>query len=365
MLSRERERLHTLVTELPTGVALLGDNDTILASNPRWVMALGLTAPPAKGATLAEVAPAIARAFGADIARARAGESRFGEEVALPTAPGEPPRWVRFHVRPHVTDGPTLEVLFSLEDVTDQVNARAAARREEQSRVESLALFAGGIAHELNSPLQIILSEAEFAAASLAADANPQTIATSVSTIQVTATRAAAITQALRTLSRDARNDAPSVVSANAILTDAEALLSSRFSSGGVPLRVSHPPPTTFLSGRPAEVLHALLNLLHNAYEAVRAAGRENSPDGDIHLSCTVTDTHVVFSVDDGGDGIPVAHVARIFNPFFTTRPVGVGTGLGLPIARRLAERDGGFVTFDPHAVRTTFRLGFPVHHVQ
>lgn len=365
VLAQEGERLQALVANLPTGVALLGESDVVRAANPRWVAALGLAAPPPPGATLAEVAPAIAKVFAADIARARAGEPRFGEEVALPTVPGEPPRWVRFYLQPHAAGGPQPEVLFTVEDVTAQVHARAAARREEESRIESLALFAGGVAHELNSPLQIVLSEAEFAVAALTAGATPEAVATSVSTIQAKAARAAAITQALRTLSRDARSDPPSVVSATAILADAEALLSSRFASGGVPLRVSRPETALFLRGRPAEILHALLNLLHNAYDAVRAAGRENTPDGDVHLTCTATDTHVVFSVDDGGAGVPAANVERIFSPFFTTRPVGGGTGLGLPIARRLAERGGGFVSLEPQHTRTTFHLRLPVHHAR
>lgn len=364
LLAQERARLHALVAELPTGVALLGPDDAILAANPRWAAALGLSAAPPAGTPLGAAAPALAAALAADISRARAGEARFAEDAALPTPAGEPPRWVRWHLRPHAgADGGPPEVLFSVEDVTAQVEARAAARREEESRIESLALFAGGIAHEINSPLQILLTEAELAAAALAAGAPTATVAAAVHTIQQTATRAAAITRALRTLSRDARHDAPAAVSASAILADAEALLSSRFASGGVPLRITRPDPAPLLRGRPAEVLHALLNLLHNAYDAVRAAGRANTPGGDVHLSCTDTDTHVVFTVDDGGEGIPAAHLDRIFTPFFTTRPVGVGTGLGLPIARRLAERDGGFLDFDPSSPRTTFRLGFPVHH--
>jgi PAS domain S-box-containing protein len=366
LLAQERERLHTLVAEMPVGVALLGPGDTLLAASPRWAAALGLDAPPAPGTPLAEAAPALALAevFAPEIARARAGESRFAEEAALPAPTGEPPRWVRWHLRPQVGEpASTPDVVFSVEDVTAQVEARTAAIREEEARVESLALFAGGIAHEINSPLQILLTEAELAAASLQAGAPEDTIAASIATIQSTAARAAAITRALRTLSRDARHDEPAAVSAAAILADAEALLSSRFASGGVPLQVSRPVALPALRGRPAEVLHALLNLLHNAYDAVRAAGRANTPGGDVHLACAVTDSHVVFTVDDGGDGIPVAHHGRVFTPFFTTRPVGVGTGLGLPIARRLAERDGGFLVLDPTPPRTTFRLGFPVHH--
>jgi signal transduction histidine kinase len=364
VLEQERERLHSLVAELPTGVALLGPDDGILAANPRWATALGLPSVPVPGARLSAVAPDLAAAFGADIALARGGQSRFSEETALPATGGAPPRWIRWHLRPHAgVGGQTTEVLFAVDDVTARVEARVAARREEDSRIESLALFAGGIAHELNSPLQILVTEAELASSALASGAPLADVAASIATIHQTATRAAAITRALRTLSRDARQDDAGPVAAAAILDDAGSLLTSRFASGGVPLRITRPTPSPTMRGRPAEVLHALLNLLHNAYDAVRAAGRANTPGGDVHLSCGVTDTHVVFMVDDGGEGVGEAVVDRIFEPFFTTRPVGVGTGLGLAIARRLAMRDGGFLAFDPTAARTTFHLGFPVHH--
>jgi PAS domain S-box-containing protein len=355
LIAQDHERLHRLITELPVGVAMLGPDDALVAVSPRWASALGLARPPTPGTLLADVAPAIAAALAGEIARARAGESRFAEESALPVAPGEAPRWVRWHLRPHGS-----EVIFSVEDVTSQVEARMAARREEEARVEALALFAGGIAHEINSPLQVLLTESELAAEALASGAS-DTIASALATIKGTASRAASITRALRTLSRDARHDAPSVVSAVTVLADAEALLGSRFASGGVSLRITPPVTAVALIGRPAAVLHALLNLLHNAYDAVQAAGRANTPDGDVHLTCTTTETHVVFTVDDGGEGIPASLRERIFTPFFTTRPVGVGTGLGLSIARRLAEHDGGYLLLDSAAPRTTFRLGFRV----
>jgi len=260
LLAQERERLHALVAELPTGVALLGPDDVLLAVNPRWAAALGLAAVPPPGTPLSAVAPGVAAVFGADIALARGGQARFAEEAALPAAPGTPPRWIRWHLRPHAgVGGQATEVLFAVDDVTAQVEARAAARREEESRVESLALFAGGIAHEINSPLQILLTEAELASSALASGAPLADVAASIATIHQTATRAAAITRALRTLSRDARHDDAGPVAAAAILDDAEALLTSRFVSGGVPLRITRPTPSPMLRGRPAEVLHALL----------------------------------------------------------------------------------------------------------
>ena len=80
-------------------------------------------------------------------------------------------------------------------------------------------------------------------------------VAASIAAIHQTATRAAAITRALRTLSRDARQDDAGPVAAAAILDDAGSLLTSRFASGGVPLRITRPTPSPTMRGRPAAAL--------------------------------------------------------------------------------------------------------------
>jgi PAS domain S-box-containing protein len=363
LLERQERRLRNILEELPAGIALLDADDVVRAASPRWASELGLPPGPAEGQPLAAQAPGLAAALAPVLARARAGSAQIAEaEPFLRVDGGQ--AWLRWHVQPW-SEVPG-QLLLMVEDVTAAVEARAAAQREQEARVASLALFAGGIAHELNSPLQIILAEAELAEAVADEGGAPdlEAMRRSVEVIRQTAERAAAITRALRTLSRDARADPAGAVPAAALLDDAAALLSSRFASGGVRLLVEAPGRDLLVRGRAAELLHVLLNLLQNGYDAVREAGAANSPRGQVRLRCTAEGDEVVFWVEDGGDGVAAADRARVFEPFFTTKPVGAGTGLGLAISQRLAARDGGQLLLVEGAASTTFALRLPVHRV-
>jgi PAS domain S-box-containing protein len=363
VVERQERLLRNILEELPAGVALLDAEDVVQAASPRWARELGLAGAPVEGLSLRAQAPGLAATLAPALARARAGEPQIAEAEAFVRSDGGQ-GWLRWHIRPWAEVPGQL--LLMVEDVSVAVEARAAAQREQEARIASLALFAGGIAHELNSPLQIILAEAELAESVAEEGGAPdlEAMRRSVEVIRQTAERAAAITRALRTLSRDARADPAGAVAAAALLDDAAALLGSRFASGGVRLLVEPPDRDLLVRGRAAELLHVLLNLLQNGYDAVREAGAANSPRGHVRLRCTAEGDEVVFWVEDGGDGVAAAHRARVFEPFFTTKPVGAGTGLGLAISQRLAARDGGQLLLVEGAPSTTFALRLPVHRV-
>lgn len=110
--------------------------------------------------------------------------------------------------------------------------------------------------------------------------------------------------------------------------------------SRGVVLTVNAPPPELTLTGNRKALAGALTNLLENALHAV--AGR---PDGKIAVAVEAGDERITFTVTDNGRGMPPEVVARLFEPFFTTRAD--GTGLGLAIARGVARAHGGGIEVD------------------
>jgi signal transduction histidine kinase len=172
-------------------------------------------------------------------ARALRGERQGGDAEPWISPAGEQ-RWIRWDVRPwRSANGELGGVISSREDVTGEVRRQRAAQREREARMATLALFAGGIAHEINTPLQVIAVEAEVIVQELAL---PQPrlgeVADSARAIITTAHRAAEITHALRTLARDSRHDPPAPVPLSGLLRDTEALCRSRFDARGVGLRV-------------------------------------------------------------------------------------------------------------------------------
>lgn len=94
-------------------------------------------------------------------------------------------------------------------------------------------------------------------------------------------------------------------------------------------------------------------NLLSNALQAVGQAGR-------VVMRCRRVGDAVEVEVEDDGHGIDPSVAERVFEPFFTTKAHGEGTGLGLDIAKRIAESHGGSIRFESEPGRTVFRVSLP-----
>jgi C4-dicarboxylate-specific signal transduction histidine kinase len=342
------------VANLPTGVLMLDLELRVLAASDHWEFSAPEHPAALRGRLLHEVLPP-GTPWEAAAAQALTGEaSRVDEDASVFRGAR---RFLHWDARPWRTvDGAIGGVLLSAEDVTDRVVQRQQAERERDTRLATLSLFAGGVAHEINNPLQVILLEAELIGREATAEApSLDAIAESAQSVADTARRAGAITRALRTLSRDARSDPAEAVPVTRLLRDAEALCRARFASGGVALTLDDRSAGAKVLGRPAELLHVLLNLLHNAHDAAKGT------DGAwTRLSAEREGDTVVFRCVDSGPGVSREDIPRLMDPFFTTKEVGHGTGLGLAIAQALATRDGGTLTYEADAAHTTFVVRVP-----
>lgn len=354
VLQREQEQLERLVANLPTGVAMFDRAGRLLAMSPGWCELHRVEAEELRGHTLAEAAPALAGRWGAALDDAIGGRRRGAEEEPV-VIDGET-RWLRWELRPwRNVDGAIGGALHTVEDVSTWVRERHELEREREARLASLAIFAGGVAHELNSPLQVITFELEIMGRELL---RPQPdlaeLGRSVGSVVTTVRRAASITHALRTLSRDASHDPTAPVPVRTLLADVGALCRRRCEGGGVELVIDDRTGGAEVEGRSAELLAALVNLVHNAHDAAR----EGQPW--IRLEVERRGEAVVFRCVDGGPGIAPEHARRMMEPFFTTKPVGVGTGLGLTLAQAMAVRNRGYLRHMAGEAHTTFELGVP-----
>ena len=238
-------------------------------------------------------------------------------------------------------------------DVTEKVRRQQREAAEQEARVESLALFAGGVAHELNSPLQIILMEAEVLQMELeGASLTDDQLRSSMDAICTTARRAGRITKALRALSRETRDDPMEPVPVATLFGHVVALCGSRASVSGISLQVPAVSPELLVCGREAELVHIFLNLVHNAIDA-----STDVPGASITLDVARTDGEVTLRCVDTGPGVAPEHQADLMKPWFTTKPRGRGTGLGLAVAKRLAERNHGVLRFRSDRPHTTFEV--------
>jgi len=235
------------------------------------------------------------------------------------------------------------------QSVVAQVAEERSIRQELQSlqrqvirqeRLAAIGVLVSGVAHELNNPLQAILGFSELL--QMRKDL-PDEVQTDLTLIQKESARASAI---IRNLSRFGRQQttAPGPVRMRDVVASVIELRQRKLEEAGIDVDVDEevrsPVQAVF-----TELQQVLLNFVINAEQAVLASGRE---PGRIHIRTLERDGRVLIEVQDSGDGVPAEFEPRLFQPFFTSKPVGEGTGLGLSVSYGIIESHGGVIGYRP-----------------
>jgi C4-dicarboxylate-specific signal transduction histidine kinase len=163
------------------------------------------------------------------------------------------------------------------------------------------------------------------------------------------------IVDALRTFARDADRDPMRPESVRKIIDDTLELCGKRFQQRAIAIDVVPIAEDLRVECRSVQISQILLNLLSNAYDAVETQERRR-----VRITVESDPGRVYIGVADSGPGIPYELRGRIMEPFFTTKGVGQGTGLGLSVSRGLAELHGGDLALDPSSQETRFVLALP-----
>ena len=167
------------------------------------------------------------------------------------------------------------------------------------------------------------------------------------------AVNASNIVRELSAYSRSARSEARSTVSMADVIEDSLKMARHAASFRSIELKTNLD-PGCFVVVNSGEMQQVFVNLIINA---IHAMGEE----GTLTVSCAREGGFVVATVADTGAGIPEEHMSQIYDPFFTTKPVGKGTGLGLYVVYRIVIKYGGNIDVTSREGRgTTFRLKFP-----
>lgn len=252
------------------------------------------------------------------------------------------------------------EMLAAQRRITEQeLKLHLAAQVTSVSRLSSLGEMAGGIAHEINNPLQIMLFNIDHMKRQLEArhgrPADMPLLEKQLGVCEETARRIAGIVAGLRAFARDASKDPFEVCEARKIVDDTLRLCGERFRNAGVVVSVAAETDGVLLSCRPTQLQQILLNLLSNAFEAALGADEKW-----IRVEVASRDSEAEIAVVDSGPPIPEVTRERMFEPFFTTKAVGRGTGLGLSVARGLVESHGGRIFLDTACANTRFVVRLP-----
>ncbi|HEX3646736.1 MAG TPA: ATP-binding protein, partial [Vicinamibacterales bacterium] len=248
-------------------------------------------------------------------------------------------------------DDPVVGMLMIIEDITDRVQLEEQLQISE--KMASIGLLAAGVAHEVNTPLTGISSFTQMLLEG-ADPADPKTVL--LEKIERQTFRAAKIVNGLLNLSRPGTTSHERVeVDLNAVITDVFALLEHQFEVGSIKVRRELAPVMVPVHGIEHQLQQVFLNLFLNARDAMPSGGW-------LSVTTRLEADRVVAEIADTGSGIPSEQIARIYDPFFTTKAIGRGTGLGLSITYGIVREHEGTILCDSAVGQgTRFTMALPL----
>lgn len=243
----------------------------------------------------------------------------------------------------------TEGTLVAIENVTERI--RLEEQLQQSDKLSSIGLLAAGVAHEVNTPLTGISSYSQMLMQQIPeTDPRHQLL----EKIHRQTSRASSIVNNLLNFSRV--SDARLVpVALNQVLDDTIQLLEAQLRNTEIEVVRNYDPSLPFAPGNAAKLQQVFMNLILNARDAMPRGGRleiatESNPDS------------ILISFRDTGVGIAADNLARIYDPFFTTKQIGKGTGLGLAVSYGIIRDHSGHITVESQPDEgAVFQISLPL----
>ncbi|MDO9632657.1 MAG: ATP-binding protein, partial [Humidesulfovibrio sp.] len=343
-LGQQQQLMRTILDATPDLVCLLDAEGRYLAVNRAFAVFLDQSEELIIGHAESEIFPQEQAAKRQAATRAILESGRGGQaEVSVPTPQGQ--RW--FHeVNVPVRDpaGQVLGVLKTARDVTEikQIEEKLL----QAQKMESLGKLAGGVAHEINTPLGIILGYAQLLQDDVPEDGQ---VREDLRIIERHAKVCRKIVADLLGFSRQ-HESSMGEMDVNESIREVASLVRHTFGLEKVAIELDLDEDLPAITGDREKMGQVWMNLLNNARDAmpgggtIRITSRRRHPDGGLAVS-----------VADSGTGISPEHLGKVFDPFFSTKGVGEGTGLGLSVSFGIVQNHGGTIEVESPA-RPEFR---------
>jgi len=351
-LTRQLGGWEQLFVVAPCGLVLLDTHAVVQYLNPSAAQLLGLDAEGAVGQPLTDLLPSWkGTTFYASLPSLLDAQSTF-ESIDF-DVPGPEEKRLRVYAA-YVPNGTTKArgVLLTIIENSEMATLERRLHRAEYQA--SIGKLARGIAHELNSPLDGVLRYTHLALEQLTEDSPLREYLLHVKEGLDRMVRAV---RAFLEFSRQVTTPVSRVAHLNKLIEDALLLVQHRakFQQVNVVKDLDSSLPDVLDGG----LQHAIVNLVKNAFDAMPHGGT-------LTITTRRGEAHVDVDIEDTGSGIPEEIRSRIFEPFFSTKPIHQGSGLGLIIAKEVVERSGGTIEFTSQVgAGTTFRIHVPVAPVE
>ena len=369
---REASQRFTAVFEsAPMGITIASPQGRFLEVNDHLLAVLGYTRDEMKAMTLFELTHPEDRERTFTLVEAvRSGAAPGYDVEKRYLAKDGAARWVRVHSTALRTPQGAVEFWIGLvEDITarrrlDAEKAELQSQLQQAQKMESVGRLAGGVAHDFNNMLHVIMGFVDLLRRRMPGDGR---LAMYVDEIGRAARRAQEVTHQLLAFSRR-QVIAPAPSDLNQLVARLGGAL-ARLIGEDVQLHVHAAEKLWTVNVDPTQIDQILLNLAVNARDAMPAGGRLTIETANIRLDETYCRTqaaarpgdYVLLAVSDDGVGMDKDTLSRLFEPFFTTKEKGKGTGLGLAMVHGIVQQNGGFVNVYSEPGRgTTFRVYLP-----
>ncbi|MBL4635563.1 MAG: PAS domain-containing protein [Kofleriaceae bacterium] len=252
-------------------------------------------------------------------------------------------------------DGQVVSLVGTFHDVTEW---RQLQRRIQQAeRLHSVSTLAAGVAHGINNPLQYVMASVALALEQIDSGVvTGNSIRDLLVDTQHGVEQVARIVRQLRSVVTDGTEKEPEPVDLLAVLSTTLSMTRSEVRDRAQ--LSEHLAELPRVMARSSELVQIFVNLITNAVHAIRSL-----PPTEALIRIRAfrrTDGWAVVEIEDNGIGIPKVDFVRVFEPFYTTKEVGEGTGLGLHVSRNIVQRYGGTIGVVSPPGKTCFKVAFP-----
>lgn len=350
-IEESRKQLFNMIQLLPVAVCMLDNNMNYLAHSLAWNKFIIENNELPLFENFKENSPFLFDHFNKHIDKAKKGEIVKDNEDYVVLENFES-KYFEWEIRPWRNAVGDIEgILLMINDITERKEYEKIV--SQSARMSALGEMAGGIAHEINNPLNIIGGYATIIRKGIEkGDREKPRIY--LEKIENTVQRIAKIVKGMKNFSRDGSTDPFEITSSRALIEESLELCSERFKNNEVELQVKLESEADIVC-RPVEISQVLLNIINNAFQAVTKNEKKW-----VRVELFEEDRYVIYSIIDSGKGIPKEVINKIFEPFYTTKEVGVGTGLGLSIAKGIIEVHKGEMYYDDSCDNTKFVIKLP-----
>jgi PAS domain S-box-containing protein len=366
---RESEERYRLIFEhSPLGLLYYDSHAVVVDCNENYLKFMGIDRDAVIGYKMMEIPyPRIVDA----IRESLNGKHRFLEDEYQSVVSGKTIPLRAFFAPVAASDGSSRGGVAIIEDITERWHAnqekeKLAEQLRQAQKMESVGRLAGGVAHDFNNMLGVIIGRAELALKQVDPAGRPFA---HLQEIKKAAERSADLTRQLLAFARK-QTISPRIFNLNENLEGMLKML-RRLIGEDIDLAWLPSPLPCPVKLDPSQLDQILANLCVNARDAITGMGRVSIETGHASFDgpfCTLhpdfsVGEYVFLSISDNGCGMSREVLEKVFDPFFTTKEVGKGTGLGLATVYGIVKQNSGFIhAYSEPGCGAAFKIFFPLH---